>query len=185
MRLRLAFFFIVLSGTSLANQSSFNEIENVPNLDSTSIQSTKYDGILSVVLYLPLLDDHGLSAPPGQAQMTVTPGQDYPNISGIYVRQHDTVNGTCNDAAHSSYSISGTTVTLYSGHTYTTRDASNYALSLVYSAFDLNKDIEFGLADANTGLIQTTVICIAPGGICNSVSDCGWFTTRTWTPPTS
>jgi len=185
MRLRLAFFFIVLSGTSLANQSSFNEIENVPNLDSTTIQSTKYEGILSVFLYLPLLDDNGLSSIMSQSQMTVTPSQTYSNINGIYVRQHNTINGTCNDTAFSSYGILGATVTLQSGHTYATTDASNFALLGVYPSFDPNKDIQFGLVDATTGLISNTLICIPAGGTCSASNNCGWSSAKTWAPPTS
>ncbi|MCX7116402.1 MAG: hypothetical protein NTW94_00520 [Legionellales bacterium] len=188
MRLRLAFFFIVLSGTSLANQSSFNEIENVPNLDSTTIQSTKYDGILSVFLYLPLLDDNGLSSTMSQSQMTVTPGQTYAGIRGIYIRAHSSTNGTCSGTASTSYGIDnsvGVTVTLQSGHAYTTTDASNWALNQIgASSFTPQNDVEFGLLDNTLGLIGGSLQCIQGSGsnTCTTSSNCGWNTTRSWTP---
>lgn len=177
------FFLIGFFNSAQAEQPFNNESNFETDLKAAISRASQSPSILSTFLYLPLIDNDGLSSIMSQNQMTVTPSQTYLNITGIYVRQHNTINGTCLDTAFSSYGISGAAVTLQQGHTYATTDASNFALLGVYSSFDPSKDIEFGLANAG-GLIANTLICIQGGGTCTNSTNCGWSSAKTWTPPT-
>jgi len=188
MKLLLAFFFTILSGSTLASQSYFNEIEDVSSLNNPPIQNTRHDTILSVFLYLPLFDNSNLSSVMSAAQMTVTPTITYTDIRGIYIRAHSTSNGSCAGTASPSYGIGigfNNTVTRLANHAYETDDASDRALNhLGGSSFNPQFDTEFGLLDNTFGLIVSTLRCIAGSGsdTCTGSLNCGWNSTRSWAP---
>ena len=183
MRLRLAFFFIAFSGTTLASQVTFNEIKDASDLNHATIQSAPYDSIMSVLLYMPLFDNDGLSSIMTQFQMTVTPQATYA-VRAILVQPNSSNDGTCGGTALTPYTIDnglGNTVHLNINHAYTTTDASNHALSAL-SAFTPVTYAVFTLYDNNLAQIGTTSPCIQGGGICTDATNCGWPSARSWSP---
>jgi hypothetical protein len=176
-------FLIGFFNSAQAEQPFNNESNFETDLKAAISRASQSPSILSTFLYLPLIDNDGLSSIMTQAQMTVTPQATYA-VRGILVQPNSSTDGTCGGIPDIPYTIdngTGITVQLNSGHAYTTTDASNFALFNL-SAFSPERDAVFTLYDVNLAQIGTTSPCIQGGGTCTAANNCGWPTSRTWNP---
>lgn len=183
LHVALSIFSIGFSGCALANSlPEYDATENTASLSKKiTNQNTNPASILSMFLYLPLVDDAAWSSTMAQSQMTVTPTSSYV-VNNILTTQYISQNGSCAGGALGAVIIGGTgdvTVTLLSGHAYTTSDASNRAwwgLSTWGPTFDATMQLRNGTTNVGASA------CIAGNGTCTDVTNCGWSAPRTWTP---
>jgi hypothetical protein len=178
------FIFLIGSFSSAQAEQPFNNESNFEtDLKAAISRASQSPSILSTFLYLPLMDNDGLSSIMSQAQMTVTPQATYA-VRGILVQPNSSSDGTCGGTPLASYTIDNgvnVTVLLNSGQAYTTTDASNFALKNL-SLFTPQTDAVFTLYDNNLAQIGTTSPCIQGGGTCTAADNCGWSSSRTWNP---
>ncbi len=151
------------------------------SLASTALADQTAPGI-SVLSYLPI-KDHSLLQ--GANQLTVTPTQTY-TVRAIMVTYYNDNDGSCTNKSGACLIDNGlgNSVSLISGHSYVTTDASNFSLVASCRGFTPTKGAVYNLADNSLHSIGTASSCITGTQAlsCTTSSDCGWNSSRTWNP---
>lgn len=191
MKLRIGFsvFLLGFCSGAIADQFSEGETNGTPLRSSKNLltKNSQQPSILSVPLYLTLIDDAAWPNTLAQSQLTVTPTATY-LVRAIRVTYWDSNNGSCttlNKVITIDNGV-GVTVPLVINHAYQTTDASNWALKVIATTGPQVADDTYQLLDNNLNPIGASV-CI-PGAPmpnntrCNSLTNCGWNSPRTWAP---
>lgn len=193
MKLHVAFsiLFIGFSGCALANPLYMNGVNanNAQPSKNKAVQNAESSSILSVFLYLPVVNNGAYSSTMAQSQLQVTPSTTI-TVNNLQVSATNSKNGTCTGSFH-TFNIGLTTdptFTLTGGQTYLSTDASNWALKELPAAGGFNYTnwdtvMQFRNGTTNVG----TEVCIAgsnlnPDSSCTDAGNCGWNSVRTWTP---
>jgi hypothetical protein len=180
----LSIFLIGFSGYSLANQLPLEETSDnaAPQARKMPVNNPQAGSILSVPLYLPLVDDAAWSSIMAQAQLTVIPTQTYA-VRAIQVTTWNSSNGTCSGGSGScNIGDTGGVISLTASHAYRTTDASNQAIYNSCNPFYTSLDNTYQLLDSSLNPIGSPVCVPGSGGVCNSFTNCGWPSPQTWTP---
>ena len=172
MKLNVIFFilFIGLAKSTFAEQG----------LKNNQMQDHRPFLGLSVPLYLLLLDN-SKSYPMEQAQLEIVLFANM-TVNNILVTSTGNQDGTCLLIGNTVIigATSDPTVTLTSGNTYVTTDASNWALSQLSedNFFTFDTLMQFRNGTTTVG----SAVCLPAGGSCTGPTNCGWNSTIVWGP---
>lgn len=129
-----------------------------------------------------LLKEVDPSSNRAQSQLQITPSMSY-TTSHIRITSYNSTNGTCSGGSLTNMAVGGVQKTLNSGHTYSTNDAGMYAAYNIASQIDPHNDLYFEILNpGNFVTLASQCVAAYPGGPMCSNTDCGWDSTRTWTP---
>lgn len=172
------------SGYTLADEGAVKK-RSLTRGSSLISKSTQATSGMSIGLYLPLVDDAAYSSIMAAGQLTLTPNSTFNGVRAIRVVSYNTFDGTCpDDDVFGEYDIDnglGNTVTLLAGHSYSTTDASNWAL--VQASYDGEESIFNPYYDSRFQLLDNDLQGMAATGCvggsgdlttCTGSTNCGW-----------